>query len=180
MFKDLQFRYKILIIPCIAAIAFIISLVLTNAYTTKNEDIINKIVKGYVPAWELSRDLVNNLALVQQNLKDAVVSQDEEKFRLADLKKDEIYRKIEAQKDNPVLDESEMEYLKSAFQEYYLIARETSKRMMDGEIGAQIMPAQETMMERYNLIDNKLSKIIQNASDNLYMGLKKSENKNKE
>lgn len=179
MFKNLQFRYKILLIPLLSAIGLVLILVLTNIFSSKNQDIIDKIVNGYAPAWEFSRDLNEDLGQIQQNLKDAVTSQDEEKLKVADLIRDEFVTRIDKQRSNQIVDQMALDDLKTSFEDYYQVAYEISSRMLRGEIGAQLNNAQATMADRYKDISGRLKDNIQRDKRDLKTSLIKAEDNNK-
>ena len=49
MFKNWKIAYKVMLLPALAAVAFLVIVVLTPQAVTKNEDLMTEIESGYFP-----------------------------------------------------------------------------------------------------------------------------------
>jgi len=178
MLKKLKFRYKILLIPGLVTILFAANFLLVILFSKSNEKVLVNVVNGYTPAWELSRDLLDILKEVQRGLQDAVVGQDEEQLRIAGDLRFEFINRIELERENPVLNETDTEHLKTIFNEYFDLASTTSARLLRGESGADLFMSMETMKKRYNDIKDRLESNIQRDKRNLSQSLEDVKNNN--
>ena len=72
MFDKIPFKYKILLIPALAILGFLIIVIMIQSFAAKNEDLLSRIQSGHTPALEMNRDLLENIEivneLVQKNL----------------------------------------------------------------------------------------------------------------
>ncbi|MEJ2545581.1 MAG: GAF domain-containing protein, partial [Calditrichaceae bacterium] len=157
MFKDLKIRTKIVLMPILAGIAFLLILVINTLLGSKNNQLLVNIEEGYFPALEMSRELESILASVQRNMQYAASAMDEEILSETDLLRDNFKSLIENSKDNPILNQSELLFLENEFSEYYPMARQTTLQMLNGELDEEVIQNLAAMQEKYNLIQEKLS-----------------------
>jgi len=171
MLRKLKFQYKIFLIPGLAILAFIISLIITRSYTTRNEKVIGQIVNGYAPAWELNRDLVEFLDFIQRDMQDAVISQDEEKLVETENYRNRFLARIESEKDNFVFITDELDVLIRDFKEYYTFSKKVSLSMIKGTSDEQILHDADTMREMGKVIRDKLDQNIIRNKNNMSAAL---------
>lgn len=145
MLARLSFVKKLLLLPSIAAVALIISLLLTAWLGRRNSDLIDRVATGYYPSFELSLRLEELLGQIQQGLRDAVATGEVEGFEKTDGLRDEALQALESARGNPTRTAAELEALRMAIESYYQTARATSQRMLAGESGDAIVAALETM-----------------------------------
>jgi methyl-accepting chemotaxis protein len=161
----MKFVLKMMLVPLLAAVAFIA--VLLTGYTggKRNESLLVQIERGYFPAVDLSRDLDEALLATQRSMLDAVAAADEQKLAEADELRAGFIARIEAERENVTLDAAELKGLSDAFLEYYQLARETSVRMIGGDMGADLIAQLQLMKEEHNAIQASLAEFraVQNA-----------------
>ena len=78
MLKNLAIRWKVILLPCFAAVGFLLLLAVNFALGRREEGQLGLIEAGFVPSLELSRDLEETLTALQRQLQDAVAAQDAE------------------------------------------------------------------------------------------------------
>ena len=71
MLQNLSFRRKILLLPALAAVGFLVVLVLVRFEGRHNEGVTDRIENGYFPGLRLGRDLEATLAEVERRLEEA-------------------------------------------------------------------------------------------------------------
>ncbi len=156
MFKNMKFSHKILLMPGLAAVAFLIIFFLTQSSGAKNEKLLNRIEAGNFPAFELSRDLVELLASLQRGLSESVSTSDEEMLAETDSLRDSFLTQLEYSKNNVTLEAEELENLEKAFQNYYALARKTTERYINDDMGDDFTAALLEMQSQYNQIKETL------------------------
>ena len=157
MFKNLKIRTKIVLMPVLAGIAFLLILVINTFLGSKNNHLLVKIEDGYFPALEMSRELEGILTSVQRNMQYSASAMDEEILTETDVLRDKFIALVENSKNNPVLNQSELLFLEKEFSEYYPLARQTTLQMLNGELDEAVIQNLAVMQDKYNLIQEKLS-----------------------
>src|SRR5437870_5592983 len=93
---NLKFRYKILLLPAIAALSFAFILVATVTLGKQNGRLWSDIEGGYYPAIEISRDLEDTLSKIQRGFQDSVAASDREGLTACDELRADFLRRAEA------------------------------------------------------------------------------------
>lgn len=157
MLKNIKFRFKIVLMPILAVCAFLIILMVTGIFTQKNEALFLQINNVYGPAWELSRDLETLLAAIQRDMQDAVATEDEEMLTNADQLQVQFLKRVSDGQKKLNLNGFSLIYV--TFQDYYSLARETTRSMIRRDNTAEsLVQALESMTFKYNRIKDQLEK----------------------
>ena len=152
----LSFRQKILLLPGLAAVALLLTLVLTVSLGSTNEKRLLKIRDGYYPSVQVSRSLQEDLSKLQRQLLDAASARDSDQLELADSLRQSIRTSLERAKANPVARVAALDSIARAFDRYYILARRTTYAMIRGEMGEQLSQAQGQMYEQFTAIGASL------------------------
>lgn len=155
-FKNWKFKYKVLLIPALASVVFLIIVIISLSYNKQNEHYLDLIGNGYVPALELNRDLEETLEDIQRSLQAGVASQEREKLADTDTLYNRFIRLIDQGLYNPFLNSEDLNFLKRDMQDYYSLAVQTSEKMIQGEMDEEMVNSLESMTNQYNLIKNLL------------------------
>jgi methyl-accepting chemotaxis protein len=156
MFKNLKFKYKIILLPSLATFAFLLILAANQILGVKNQELLTRIRVGYVPALEMSRDLEETLATVQRVMQDAVAIKDVAMVEEADSLRTTFRERLKNGQANPVLRSEELDLLKTAFEEYYLLTRSITVEMINGKGQTASVANLESMRAKYNRIKETL------------------------
>ena len=167
MFKNIKIRTKIVLMPVLAGTAFLMILVINTLLGSQNNQLLISIEDGYFPALEMSRELEGILSRVQRNMQYAASAMDEEVMAETDLLRDNFLALIENSKENPVLDQAELISLVQEFSAYYPLARMTTSQMINEGLNEEVIKNLDTMQEKYNLIQNKLSNMTSNKKSDM-------------
>lgn len=141
MFNNLKFKYKILVLPIIAAGVLLCILSITKEEHKRNEILLDKFKQGYIPALEMTRDVQATLERIQRDFQDAISTSDEELIEETDALRNTSLSRIQGEKSNIVIEANELDALEQVFQDYYTLARKTATAMIGGNMST------ETLME---------------------------------
>jgi len=156
MFKNLTLRWKVILLPCFAAVGFLLLLTVNFVLGRREEKQLGLIESGFVPSLELSRDLEDMLTALQRQLQDAVAAQDAEALTAAESVRDRFLKRLEDEKDNPVIDRDDREKLVRSFQEYWGLANTVSRRMISARAGEDLTQNLTAMTAQFNQITETL------------------------
>jgi methyl-accepting chemotaxis protein len=155
--RSLSFTQKIGFLPALAGTGFVVILVASAVLGGRSSRLQTRIERGHFPSLELSRNLEATLSQLQRELRDAVGVLDVNALADLDTLRRAFRDRLEAGRDNPVLDARALDSLGAAFDAYYGLARSTSRRMIGGEAGASIVDSLRAMTEQYNAIRERLA-----------------------
>ena len=102
--KNLTFGYKVSLLPTLAALGFVMILVASVFLGQRSANLLSVIQFGYVPSFELSRDLQGDLADLRQTLQDAVVGRDAGLLGVADSVSTAFAGRVDVGRGNPLLE----------------------------------------------------------------------------
>ncbi len=156
MLKNLSIRWKVILLPCFAAVGFLLLLAVNFALGRREERQLGLIETGFVPSLELSRDLEETLTALQRQLQDSVAAQDAEALNGAGALRDRFLKRLEDEKENPVVDRDERDRLVRAFQEYWTLASSVSNRMIRQKAGEDLTQNLTAMTSQFNQITETL------------------------
>ena len=156
MLKNLSIRWKVILLPCFAAVGFLLLLAVNFALGRREERQLGLIEAGFVPSLELSRDLEETLTALQRQLQDSVAAQDSETLNGAGALRDRFLKRLEDEKENPVVDRDERDKLVRAFQEYWTLASSVSNRMIHQKAGEDLTLNLTAMTAQFNQITETL------------------------
>ena len=174
MLRDLPFAVKIISMPVVAAVGFIAIAVTSLVAGGQLRAVSSEIQNGHVPALLLFRDLQSNLDDLQQGLQGAVAASDRQLLAETTQIRDAFLTKLEQGEEIPTVDPAEIRTLAQSFTEYYDSARATSRRMIDGEIGEELVRSIEEMRAAYNRIRAALEEDAGDARSRMQQSFEES------
>lgn len=176
MFKNLKIKTKIVLMPLLAGIAFLLILVINTLLGSKNNTLLVSIEDGYFPALEMSQELEAILGNVQRDMQYAASAMDEDILTETDELQNKFKSIIENSKDNPVLNQSELMFLEQEFNEYYPLARQTTLQMINGDLGEAVIKNLAVMQDKYNAIQEKLTAMTGEKKNNMAAAVGEAQN----
>ncbi len=150
MCKNLSIRQKLIIMPAIAAAAFVLITLLVIMANLETDRLTKSIQSEQYPLLEISRDLEQTLATMQRGMQDAVASADEFGLEETDLLIDSLHRKLESAQLKFPAHHQELKQLQENFEVYYQLARTVSRRMITEETNENLVSELHLMTQRYN------------------------------
>ena len=157
--KDVKIARKIILIPIMAIIAFGLIFLITFIIGSWNNAHLVKLQDGYYPALEMSRELDELLATIQRSMQYAVSAMDEDMLNETDELQSRFLDLVKTGKVNEVLNQTLLDSVKTEFETYYPLARETTLSMLSGDLGEAMVSRLDQMREKYNSIQGMLSKL---------------------
>jgi len=151
--RYLSFQQKILALPAVATLALLVLLALTYSLGKRNEELTVRIQTVFSPAYDLSRDLQEQLAEIQQGLQGVVQQEDRSQLPGVDELRADFLARLSEGKGNPALAGS-VDTIGDAFSKYYALARRTSERLIERTATAEQLAA---MTAQYNALYRLLS-----------------------
>ena len=165
MLNNLKFRYKLLVLPLVATVGFVVILIANVVMGARQEQRILLVEKGYYPSVQLSTDLDSNLTAIQRGLQDAVAALNVQAVDEVDKTHEAFDHNVEQARVNPVLNRSDLDALEAALDGYYVLARATSLRMIHGETGESLLASLQSMKAKQNAIQETLKANIKRDKD---------------
>jgi len=153
--------------PALAVIALLIVFVVVQLTRSANDRLSRRIETGYMPAVTMSHELTALLAALQRGLQDAVASADEASLVEVDVLRDRFLNTVERTQGNETLDAGQIAELGRSFQEYYDLARRTSARLINMEIGPDLQDALTDTVVRYQNLKATLDEIALTSGENI-------------
>ena len=160
LLNRLRFRTKLMLLPIVAAVGFVIVLIVSGYFGARNQALLVRVENGYYPAVETSEQLNHELTSIQRGLQDAVASASPAALGEVDKVRDAFRARTQQALNNPVTDAQEVRALQTAFETYYSEARAASQRMMGGEAGDALLRSLESMKARQNAVQVILDRAV--------------------
>ncbi len=135
MLKNSKFAVKIAMLPAMAALSFVIILVISWTTGRQGIALLEDVETGYYSSLELNRQLYDELEAIQLAFQDAAAMADAEFIRDIDGMRDRFIALMEAGEENTVVDTTPLVQLQSEFASYYDLARVSTQRVIDGSAG---------------------------------------------
>lgn len=136
MFQSLTFKAKILALPFVAALGFLVTLGVTVGLGRNAQTQLKLIETGYSPALEASRQLEAKLESYHRALRDAVGVSDTGAISAADTLVKTFAATADSLKNNAVMESAAVAKIAADFVEYASAAKAGSKALVSGELGA--------------------------------------------
>jgi len=176
MFRTLTLRAKILALPVVAALGFLITLASTIVLGRRAQHELTTIRQDLSPALEQSRQQLNLVELYQRIVRDAVAASDTAAISAADS----IVRKFATINDslarNATTDSAAVVQTHAAFKEYAAASKSSSMGMITGAM-EDMMGARTVAKTKYAELTKQLNAELEdrneqiNASFNTAVGL---------
>jgi methyl-accepting chemotaxis protein len=155
----LSFRYKLLLLPLLATIGFVVVISVGLVFGARNQRLLDQVQKGYYPSVQSSGELSALLKDIQRGLQDAVAAANIPALDDVDQIHGQFVKKLDELALNPVADQQQIKGLREGMEQYYSLARVTSLRMIKGEGGETLMANLTDMKERHNAVEEMLQGI---------------------
>ncbi len=161
MFNNLKIKHKILLFPVLFTLVIAIVFIIFNFSNIKSEALLHKIQYGYVPYQEQASILRNELNNLQRGMQDAVAAADDDKLAETAV----IFKVISSYIDTISRNEigkgnKEISAVSNKINDYYILALEVSKAMIQGDFSESMGININKMVEDYNSIKTLLDNII--------------------
>jgi hypothetical protein len=172
MLRIRKFKYKVGLLPLLAAVSFVVIFAVNQYLGSQNAASLRAIENGYFPALEIDRELETTLSSLQRQIQDAVAAQDTDQLAESAVLRDSFMEQVEAARENPVADNNRFDALEKQFREYYALAVSTGELMIENAseesvVAESFVAALESMAEQYNEIRKTLDTNTQDSRDGI-------------
>jgi len=164
LLNKLSFKHKLLVLPVLAAIGFVVVLCVSVFFSVRNQRLLGLIETGYYPAVDSSEALNQELGKIQRSLQDAVAAANPAAVEDADRIRDTFLRIVSEMQNNPVVRTEDHREIRRAFEDYYALARPTTLRMIGGESGDALLASLQQMKTKDNVVKQRLAELLKNDS----------------
>ena len=156
-FDSLSFRFKLLILPAVAAMGFALTLVVTMVFGGLTAERLRLAETGHGPSLEMSRNLEQVLGEIQRALQDAVSAANPDFAQDLDLLKQEFLKTLAQGKTNPIVNQAELTQLEGSFNTYYDTATSATRQMIADKKGTDLTASLEAMTSQYRQVRDTLA-----------------------
>ena len=179
-FRDLSIRSKILVIPAIAIISFLLYLGFNSVVNKNNSERLEKVKSIYFPGLEMTNAMIAKLERVDEKFYSAVVTAEKEAISNAEEISNELLammKKLSALEPEKSDQISEMRDL---FENYFVLSKQLSISMIDGtsefsNMGAQVEKKNSLREGSFQAMQDYRSRILTNFTDTVDLANKSSE-----
>ena len=130
----MRFQHRIMILPVLAAVAFLAILVLSRVGTTRGERLIERIETEYYAALEYSHNLEMLAVQLPYTLQGAMTAGDPDMIEEAALLRDEFLTTVASARTLPHADQDDLEALSLRCDTYFEVASRATARMIESDI----------------------------------------------
>jgi len=159
----LKLAHKMFLLPILAGVAVLVIFAAVQTSAARTARLVEYIDDGYIPKIDLSRDLVETLAEIQRGLQDAAAAADPQILDETDLLRGAFVTRLAEERNNPIIEASEIEQLETSFNRYYELARGTTLRLINQETGDSVFAAIEQMRADYLTVKESLDEFAESA-----------------
>ena len=138
MLNQLKFTHRILLMPILATVAFLLIFVIYLIGRSTEENLMTQVESNYFPALELSHTLERDMDQIQRNFQDAVAASDMDQLQDAKKVHDEL--KATLKKGSEIKKGKDVfEGIETSVDQYYALASDVSERMIRKERGEKLL-----------------------------------------
>lgn len=156
MLNNLRFRYKVILLPALAAGAFLLILLVSILWGNDNEQRLKLIETSYYPSLEMSRDLEETLSSIRREIQYASAAGDMRALTGADALRDGFLHRLEKGWNDSAIGFDQMQQIRLGLQDYYTVARGVTQRMISGETGEELSAILDSASAKYNDLEQRL------------------------
>ncbi|WP_196138626.1 methyl-accepting chemotaxis protein [Aliikangiella sp. G2MR2-5] len=171
LFKRLTIRQKVLMIPTIGALSFLVYIVLSTLTAFDNKKLLETARDTYFPALQLADKSIVEFERIKENLSSAVTTGDEDSITAAQARAEELDKYLQDIVSINTAYIEEVEQFKRQYKSYYQGASDISRQMIEGSadfssIGKQAQELNQLFDSALALLEgfrSKLDGVFKNA-----------------
>mgnify|MGYP003967853219 CR=1 FL=1 len=155
----MRFTHKIMLMPLMAAFAFIVILIVTSMSIQKSQDLIEQIESEYFQALELGHDLEKLAIQIRHTLNTAIVIDDEDMTIEADTMSTNFKSLIERGYQIGIVREIDLSGIEKTFNIFYTLGRQTTIDMIRNGLNEELYENVGRMNAEYDDLLIKLAEM---------------------
>src|SRR4029079_14561007 len=135
MFSNLRFKHKILLLPSMSAMGFLLILLVALVVGNRNERLLTGVETENYPSLELNRDLEEALTTVHRQLDYGAAAGDTRALSQTDVLYETFLQQLDDGRAKGLVKQEESQQIKNQMAQYYSSARRAADRQINGEGG---------------------------------------------
>ncbi len=168
--RNISLRAKILSLPVIAGVGFLVVLATTVILGTRTQAAQTLVETGHAPALQISRDMELGLETLQRAMRDAVGTSDTNAVVATDTIAKHFRTLVEEYRKLPTSHPDQLDRIQTAYDAYHQHARKTSIGMVAGTLGDDMLPAMSKMKTMYVTLRDTLVAATKNEKADMAAG----------
>ncbi|MBD3289134.1 response regulator, partial [candidate division KSB1 bacterium] len=176
MLKNLKIKYKILLLPFIAMIAFLGLYFENQMLNNRSDQLLKQIESGYYPSLELGWNLELALNTIHRHVQDAIATSNEQQLAENDMLNKYFIEQLSEARQNSILGDEQAYILKSKFLDYFALAHGTAQQFINHESREGLIEAQKTIFSKFTEIKIQLQRARQNEREEITTALSSARN----
>ena len=157
MFSNLRFKYKILLLPSMSAMGFLLILLVALVVGNRNERLLTGIETDHYPSLELNRGLEETLTTIHRQLEYGAAAGDARTLTEIDAVYDTFLQQLDEGRAKGLAKPEEAQQIKTEMGEYYVSGRHVADRQINGESGEELSRALDSVNAKYAGISARLN-----------------------
>ena len=157
MFSNLRFKNKILLLPSMSALGFLLILLVALVVGNRNERLLIGVETDNYPSLELNRDLEEALTTVHRQLDYGAAAGDARALSQTDTLYETFLQQLDEGRAKGLVKPEEAQQIKAEMGQYYVSARRAADRQINGEGGEELSQTLDSVNARYGEISARLS-----------------------
>ncbi len=171
MLKNLKIKYKILLLPCLALLIFLVLLFANKILNDRNDRFLSQIESGYYPSLELNWNLELALNTIHRYIQDAISASSEKQLAETRALNRYFVDQLNEAAQNSIISENESYILKTNFENYFSLAHGTALQFISGKKKEDLAEAQKSLTTKFTALKNQLHKAKQNDRGEITVAL---------
>src|SRR5262245_47869592 len=174
--RGLKFLHKLALMPALAALGFLLVLLVLVTLGSRNGKLLQDIESGYFLAYEASGQLADTLTEIQRGLQDAATTMDRDLLEETDKQRDKFFAILTQTSGNPTIDPARVQRIRDRFRSYYGRARETAQRTIAGESIEALNSSRIEAVKQTNAIRQELDSLTAHSTSQMQAAFQASRN----
>ncbi len=157
----MRFSHKILLIPLIGAIGFLVVLASFLSGANQNMELMRQVEREFFVALEVSHQLEKVAVHTRHTFVDAVTSGDDFFQDELDEHFHDFTALVQRARNNPSMDQRLLNRVENAYNDYVTVARPVTLNMIGSELNEELYQSVEKMNLRYSQLTTILAEAIE-------------------
>jgi hypothetical protein len=148
MFSNLRFKHKILLLPSMSALGFLLILLVALVVGNRNERLLIGVETDHYPSLELNRGLEESLTTIRRQLEYGAAAGDARALSQTDSLYETFVQQLDEGRARGLVKGEESQQIKGEMGQYYSSARRAADRQINGEGGEELSQALDPVNAR--------------------------------
>ena len=166
MLRNMGYWKKLLLLPALAALAFLLMLFMVQRLERSNQELMSSIEVGYFPALDLATDLAGLLRDTQRAFDDAVTARDAARIADAQPLYDQFLQRLDAARETSA-DSVGLLEIQAGYQSFFELGRAANERLIAEGPTEEALDDLRLTRDSYSRIDAILGRAAAQQNRNI-------------